>query len=346
MKKKNVIVICTLTLIFIATAIVMFKKQKDVFVSVSLNDNAISDGIVQNKDILLVAKDFGLEPSINIKGIGYITLKEVEDAGYIVVYTNNKVYVSEKAASNDQIHGDVDKAILDNNAAESDNKEPEGSNPETTKPVETTNPVETTKPVETADPVETTNPVEANNPEETTEPEETTPYPDEPIDIPENRKAGNFVSKNLITVDKSADYEYNLGKLNKMIWETYGFTYTPFLTQYGTNRMVGRLMYDSENNRYGFKYTSWRKSYDSSLPQNNALNIVLETFYFFTGDKDVAKALWSWIDDANVNDRPANTDNFGFTDVGPDGTQFVVTMNGIDIGIDESTYGEVVIWFR
>ena len=58
--------------------------------------------------------------------------------------------------------------------------------------------------------------------------------------------------------------------------------------------------------------------------------MVMEAFYFMTGDKDVAFALWSWVDAMEINGR-ANSDNYGFHDVVWNDSQKIIEMNGIQI---------------
>lgn len=87
---------------------------------------------------------------------------------------------------------------------------------------------------------------------------------------------------------------------------------------------------EDENGRVGINVFSWRKSYDSSATTNEDLNITMEAFYFMCGDKDVAFALWSWVDAMEINGR-ANSDNYGFHDVVWNDSQKIIEMNGIQI---------------
>lgn len=50
----------------------------------------------------------------------------------------------------------------------------------------------------------------------------------------------------------------------------------------------------------GVNVFGWRKNYNSGGATNSALNMVMESFYFFTEDKDVAYALWSVVDYLNI----------------------------------------------
>ena len=66
--------------------------------------------------------------------------------------------------------------------------------------------------------------------------------------------------------------------------------------------------------------------------------MVMEAFYFFSGDKDVAYALWAWIDADNIN-KGANSNNFGFSDVRATANGGVIEMNGVQIEVDFSGTG-------
>ena len=104
-------------------------------------------------------------------------------------------------------------------------------------------------------------------PEEPTKPVETKPEPkpEEPKDDFENtggegdkREAGVFSTDNskLVTVNKDADYDTNLGRLNRMIFDTYGLTYVPSLSQTGTSWGGAKFLYDEDTNRYGLQVMS------------------------------------------------------------------------------------------
>ena len=82
----------------------------------------------------------------------------------------------------------------------------------------------------------------------------------------------------------------------------------------------------------------WRKSYDSDVVQNSCINMVMEAFYFMAGDRDVAYALWSWVDAQSINGS-ANSDNYGFHDVEKTANGWVIEMNGIQIEFDTSGTG-------
>lgn len=63
------------------------------------------------------------------------------------------------------------------------------------------------------------------------------------------------------------------------------------------------------------------------------------------GDRYVAYALWSWIDAKNINGY-ANSDDFGFTDVTWENSSGIITMNGINIDVDNTAPGVTVYHFN
>ena len=90
-----------------------------------------------------------------------------------------------------------------------------------------------------------------------------------------------------------------------------------------------------KNGKLGVNVFGWRKSYDSGAATNSALNMVMEAFYFFSGDKDVAYALWSVVDYMSINGAAATTvpvvEGFGFTCSNETSNGIDLTMNGINI---------------
>ena len=97
-----------------------------------------------------------------------------------------------------------------------------------------------------------------------------------------------------------------------------------------------------EDGRLGVNVFGWRNSYDSDVVQNSCINMVMEAFYFMTGDREVAYALWSWIDAANINGN-ASSSNFGFSDVGSSS----ISMNGVVIEVEyNSATKETTLWFQ
>lgn len=183
--------------------------------------------------------------------------------------------------------------------------------------------------------------------------QEPEPKPEEPKDDFVNtggegdaRQAGAFRTKNsnLVTVNKDADYDTNLGNLNTMVFKTFGLRYQPSLSQTGTSWGGAKFLYDEDTNRYGLEVSAWRKSYDSGLAENTALNTILETFYFLSGDKEVSYALWGWFDAKNINGK-ANTDNFGFKDTATFDGGFSIIMNGVEIDVIRGS-GKTTVYFH
>ena len=136
-------------------------------------------------------------------------------------------------------------------------------------------------------------------------------------------------------------------------WNTYnGFLFQAY-DNYFVSGGIGMNAEDAgkfakayeTNGGFEVEVFGWRKSYASSDATNACLNMVMEAFYYACGDRDVAYALWSWIDAANINNG-ANTDDYGFTDVSVTNSGAIITKNGINIEIDESTSGVTVLRFN
>ncbi|MBR1989650.1 MAG: chitobiase/beta-hexosaminidase C-terminal domain-containing protein, partial [Firmicutes bacterium] len=89
------------------------------------------------------------------------------------------------------------------------------------------------------------------------------------------------------------------------------------------------------NGKVGVNVFGWRKNYGSDFATNGVLNMVMEAFYFFTEDKDVAYALWSVVDYLNIYGSKYTTnekiESFGFTITGETDTSMDLTMNGVKI---------------
>ena len=90
-----------------------------------------------------------------------------------------------------------------------------------------------------------------------------------------------------------------------------------------------------EDGRLGVNVFGWRKSYDSDVVQNSCINMVMEAFYFMTGDREVAYALWSAVDYLNVagggsisNDK---LEAMGFTLSNETSRSIEMVMNGVHI---------------
>ena len=131
---------------------------------------------------------------------------------------------------------------------------------------------------------------------------------------------------------------------NGFLFQAYGF--------YFVSGGIGQNAEDAGNiakayeTNGGFEVEvfGWRKSYASSSATNRGLNMVMEAFYYACGDRDVAYALWSWIDAASINNG-ANSSDYGFTDVSWEGNHGVIAMNGINIGVEMPTANTIVLSF-
>ena len=142
-------------------------------------------------------------------------------------------------------------------------------------------------------------------------------------------------------------------RVNGGDWDTYnGFLFQAY-NRYFVSGGIGQNAEDTgtfakayeSNGGFEVKVFEWRKSYASSSSTNRCLNMVMEAFYYACGDRDVAYALWSWIDAKNINGH-ANSDDYGFSDVTWNNGSGTVTMNGINIDVDNSTPGVTVYHFN
>ena len=161
---------------------------------------------------------------------------------------------------------------------------------------------------------------------------------------PRNAGVINTFDSKLVTVNRSSTYEGNFSKLNGMIGMTYGLTYVPWMTAYGQDNLnFATFKYDKDKNRYGVEIQSWRHSLNE-FGVSRPLNAVLETFYFLSGDREVAYALWSWFDAKNIKGY-ANTDDFGFKDIEWTTNGGTISMNGIEIGVTHVN-GVTTVYFN
>ena len=138
----------------------------------------------------------------------------------------------------------------------------------------------------------------------------------------------------------NADKNTAVEELNELAFFAYGgfrFFDDGIAKNYEDEGKFAKFVTHSDG-RTGINVFGWRKSYDSTPITNSCLNLVLESFYYMTGDREVAKALWSWIDAMNINGN-ANSDNFGFKDVRQTNNGWVIEMNGIQIEFVESGVG-------
>lgn len=137
-----------------------------------------------------------------------------------------------------------------------------------------------------------------------------------------------------------ADKTTAVESLNNLAFYTYGglrFFDDGIAENYEDEGKFAKFVTHSDG-RTGINVFGWRKSYDSSTATNACLNVVLEAFYYMTGDRAVAKALWDWHDACEINGR-ANSDNYGFRDVRQTATGWVIEMNGVQIEFDSTGAG-------
>ena len=89
------------------------------------------------------------------------------------------------------------------------------------------------------------------------------------------------------------------------------------------------------NGGFEVEVFGWRKSYASSDATNRCLNMVMESFYYACGDRDVAYALWSLMDHLAINGPSSMTDEvingFGFSISNETSDRLTLSMNGFDI---------------
>lgn len=149
---------------------------------------------------------------------------------------------------------------------------------------------------------------------------------------PREAKVFSTPADKLVTVNKNAPYNTNLSRLNGMIGNTYGVWYRPTMTNNGLADGYATFKYKESTDTYGLTIFGWRNTKDSGINENHPLNAILETFYFLCGDKEVSYALWEWMDACGINGY-ANSDDFGFKDIGTSPNGFTITMNGINIDV-------------
>ena len=169
-------------------------------------------------------------------------------------------------------------------------------------------------------------------------------------------ESAGFVAGKMVSGEKAeyrpapnpnADKNTAVEELNELAFFAYGgfrFFDDGIAKNYEDEGRIAKFVTHSDG-RTGINVFGWRKGYDSSEITNFGLNLVLEAFYYMTGDRQVAKALWNWIDAKNINGR-ANSDDFGFRDVTWSNGSGVITMNGINIEVDNSTPGQTVYYFN
>lgn len=91
----------------------------------------------------------------------------------------------------------------------------------------------------------------------------------------------------------------------------------------------------NKDGKVGINVFSWRKRYDSDAATNSYLNMAMESFYFFTEDKDVAYALFGVVDYLSIYGSKYTTvekiESFGFDVTKETDTSIDMTMNDVKI---------------
>lgn len=133
-----------------------------------------------------------------------------------------------------------------------------------------------------------------------------------------------------------ADKTTAVESLNNLAFYTYGglrFFDDGIAENYEDEGKFAKFVTHSDG-RTGINVFGWRKSYDSSTATNACLNVVLEAFYYMTGDRQVAKALWDIIDYMNINGTTISeekVESMGFIIKSQTSSGAVISMNGVDI---------------
>jgi len=146
----------------------------------------------------------------------------------------------------------------------------------------------------------------------------------------------------LVKLESDDSYSTNLLNLNEMLFWTYQFAYDSTgsvnkLWQNGQEpsyandpKSLAEISHVTSSDQYKVTVNYWRDTYKSDMLLNFDINSVFETFYFLTGDREVAYALFSWIDDEVIHGYK-DPKNFGFKDIDVNGKSGTIEMNGIKI---------------
>ena len=158
---------------------------------------------------------------------------------------------------------------------------------------------------------------------------------------------GKHSSKTAPVYNGSTDYDSVVNTLNSYIFDVYGFRYfrNGMAKNYGKNEGTAKIVQDGDG-KFGVTILDWRHGYDSGAVVNSRLNTVLETFYYFTGSKDVAYRLWSLVDKLGINGASSiQQGDFGFTISDIDSKHALMTYGSCEIVWDWSN-GNNVFWFN
>ena len=134
----------------------------------------------------------------------------------------------------------------------------------------------------------------------------------------------------------NADKNTAVEELNELAFFAYGgfrFFDDGIAKNYVDEGKFAKFVTHSDG-RTGINVFGWRKSYDSTPITNSCLNLVLEAFYYMTGDRQVAKALWDVVDYLNINGGSISNDrleSMGFSLSNETASSIEMTMNGVHI---------------
>lgn len=159
-------------------------------------------------------------------------------------------------------------------------------------------------------------------------------------------ESAGFVAGKMVSGEKAeyrpapnpnADKNTAVEELNELAFFAYGgfrFFDDGIAKNYEDEGRIAKFVTHSDG-RTGINVFGWRKGYDSSEITNFGLNLVLEAFYYMTGDREVAKALWNVVDYMSINGAAATTvsvvEGFGFTCSNETSNGINLSMNGVDI---------------
>ncbi len=147
------------------------------------------------------------------------------------------------------------------------------------------------------------------------------------------------------TLDKTASLEQITNKLNGYLFNVYNIRFFGHgMGQNFTDKGSFAKLVQHEDGRFGISIFGWRKSYASDAATNSALNAVMEAIYYLCGDREVAYAMWSLTDTAEINGM-AYADEFGFEYVFEDkwnGDNYMIKMNNCIIEIDPTGVGNTL----
>lgn len=251
----------------------------------------------------------------------------------------------DKSEEDTQTPAEKEEETSKGEVSEGEEESPVANNPSepepTTKPVQNATP--TPSPTATPTPRPTSTPTPKPTATPTPKPTATpTPAPVTPESVGWTNTAGDnggttldagnlfltdegrrFAQRNLMYANKTAEmYEhFNSGELRSphgwRLSSGNGFFNPGFQVPEPRHRNYVKSFPELKHlqefgDTFGVTVPLWRKRYDSIFTANVRLNALMELFYYFTGDKYVAYALWSLIDWHAIHGAFL-PESFGFT---------------------------------